>query len=290
MTGVLLALWGCQTSDSSDPKDEDSPSESEATGDTSTEVLPGTEVRVPDEQLIGYVSVEWSDREHLLPNGSSLDLSAIFWEEVDFAVATDVIRPAEGLDTCEAYFVDVSGTPSSVPAQAGELTVTLDEEVWFQSTPNIGGSTGYQDVVGYETARPEPAFGSAVGISATGDGAIPAFDFPLVGRMAVGSVGIFSPGQGELVDLDDLTFTWDNVLGGEIQLELSLGYVNFLCDLADDGQWRFPEEYLPLFDGMYVPQGAAKLHRTGQRWLPVGEKYVQVTLRTETGFVFGVNP
>lgn len=289
MTRILLVLYGCQGPDDPKPNDEDS-SEPVSTADTSEQALPGTEERVPDEQLIGSVKVEWSDREHLLPNGSSLDLSAIFWEQVDFAVATEVLRPAEGPDTCEAYLVDVSGTPSSVPAQAGELTVTLDEEIWFRSLPNNGGSTGYQNVVYYTTARPEPAFGSAVGISGTGDGAIPAFDFPLVGWMAPGSVGNFSPGQNELVDLDDIRFTWENSLGGEVQLELSLEYVNFLCDLVDDGEWAFPPEYLPLFEGRDVTHGSAKLHRSSRRWLPVGDKYLELSLRTETGWVFGVNP
>ena len=90
---VWMVLQGCRTEDP--PYDKPGPTDSStpvttgttgdtasSTGDNATIELPGTTEPVPDDQTIGSVRVEWNDMEHLLPNGSSLEVSAVFWEQI----------------------------------------------------------------------------------------------------------------------------------------------------------------------------------------------------------------
>jgi hypothetical protein len=257
------------------------------TADSSTPGLPGTTERVPEEQILGVMNVEWLDMEHLLPGSSKMQLSAAFWEQAHFDVVYDILLPAEGLDTCEAYLVSDGGGTTLVAAQAGELTVRLDEEIWFQGPPNTGSS----DAVGYYESRAEPAWGSTVGVSAAGEAAIPPFDLPLVGWMPSGPVGQVTPGHGENVSLQGLTLTWDNPLGGELELTFTLGYVNFICRLTDDGQWQLPNEYLALLDDQQVTHALLYLNRGSMRWIPISdEKYLQVLIRAQTSWRLDVLP
>lgn len=285
-----MVLQGCRPEDPPQdkpgPTDSSVPSTTGTTGDTATTELPGTTEPVPDDQTIGSVRVEWNDMEHLLPNGSSLELHAVFWDQVSFGDEREILVPAEGLDTCEVYRV-FAGTNTAIPAQAGELTVTLDGEVWFQGPPN----TGSYDVLRYFEARPEPAWNSEVGISATGAGNIGAFDIPLAGILSPGTVGQFSPTHGEDISLDDLTFTWGNPVGGEVVLSFDLSTINFYCLLNDDGHWAFPTDYLPLLEGYNITHSAVYLTRGRPRWIPVyDDKYLQVTVRTQTSWRIDVIP
>ena len=249
--------------------------------DSGTQSLPGTVEPVPDDQLRGIVTVDWTDRSHLLESLTYLDLTAQFWEEIDFGDGEEeVLIPYDGLDTCKAYTVSAGTGGSLVPGTAGVITVTLDESVFFHGPPNTDTAYNHTDW--------EPAWGAAVGVSAEGDGPIPPFDLPLVGWLAEGTPGRFTPEHNEVVPLEGLTITWDNPLGGELNLQLNLSWINYACVLADDGSWQVPAEYLALVDQTDGNAASATLHKGTTRYVPIAdEQYVLFHVHTLTDWNFG---
>jgi hypothetical protein len=126
-------------------------------------------------------------------------------------------------------------------------------------------------------------------VSAEGEEPIPPFDLPLVGWLAQGPPGAFTPEHSSAVPLDGLTITWDNPLGGEMNLQLALGWTNFACVLEDDGRWEVPAEYLALIDPAQGNAASAALHKGTARFVPIGdEQYVLFQVRTQTSWTFGL--